>query len=136
MDEIKENLGEKVCKELSVNGKKVSLELEVFGIEEYDSKGNMIHSKDSYGDEYWYEYDSKGNKIHSKDSDGDEWWYEYDSKGNVIHYKDSSGSEIWREYDSKGKEIHRKTSEGSEWWYEYTFWDNGKVKTKTEYKTL
>ena len=31
---------------------------------EYDEKGNLIHFKDSYGNEYWYKYDEKGNEIH------------------------------------------------------------------------
>ena len=108
-------VGEKVYKEVNINGEKLSKWLTVDSITEYDSKGNEIHFKDSDGFEYWHEYDSKGNQIHSKDSGGREDWYEYDSKGN---------------------KIHSKYSIGNEYWYEYTFWDNGKVKTKTEYKTL
>ena len=83
----------------------------------YDSKGNLIHEKRSYGYEKWYEYDSKGNLIHYKDSDGDETWYEHDSRGNLIHYKDSDGDETW--YDSDGHKIHHKDSKGYEEWYEY-----------------
>ena len=30
-------------------------------------------------------YDSKGNMIYSKNSNNDEWWNEYDTKGNMIH---------------------------------------------------
>ena len=75
----------------------------------------MIHSKTN-GFEAWYEYDSKGNVILSKSYKLWLWYeYEYDSKGNEIHYKDTNGVENW---------------------YEYTFWDNGKVKTKTEYKAF
>ena len=62
-------------------------------IAEYDKKGNLIHNKDSSGNEYWYEYDKKGNLIHYKDSNGDEYWNEYDEKSNLIHHKDSNGDE-------------------------------------------
>ena len=34
------------------------------------------------------EYDANSNVIHYKDSNGDESWYEYDTNGNIIHYKD------------------------------------------------
>ncbi len=135
MDEIKENLGEKVCKELSVNGKKISRELEVFGIEEYDGNGNLIHLKYSNGQEKWNEYDDKGNKIHYKDSSGSEEWYEYDNKGKMIHSKDSDDREEWYEYDSNGNVIHSHYN-GLDLWYEYTFGNNGKVKTKTVYRAI
>ena len=108
-------VGEKTYKEVTVNGKTLSKWVEVLSISEYDNNGNLIHSKNSNGYEYWKEYDSNGNLIHSKDSDGYESWKEYDSNGNQIHYKDSSGEEYW---------------------HEYTYWKNGKVKTKTEYHAL
>jgi hypothetical protein len=47
--------------------------------------------------------DSKGNVVHTKDSDGYENWREYDENNNFIHYKDSFGSEAW--YDSRGNRI-------------------------------
>jgi YD repeat-containing protein len=59
-------------------------------------------------------YDEKGNLIHSRDSDGFEWWSEYDEKGNVIHSRNSDGYELWREYDAKGNVIHSRTSDGVE----------------------
>ncbi|MBQ1833682.1 MAG: hypothetical protein II114_07930, partial [Treponema sp.] len=49
---------------------------------------NLRYEKDDDGNERWY--DSKGYLIHYKDSDGYEWWYEYDSNGHEIHHKESS----------------------------------------------
>lgn len=54
---------------------------------DYDSKGNMIHYKDSEGCEFWYEYDTKGNNIHEMNSKGAEMWYEYDADGNEIYVR-------------------------------------------------
>ena len=83
-------------------------------IEEYDSNGNLIHYKNSYGDEEWKEYDSNNNCIHYKTSRGYEEWREYDSNNNRIHFKDSDGIEEWNEYDSNNNCIHFKNS-NEEW---------------------
>jgi YD repeat-containing protein len=112
---VAQDLGEKIYKEVTVEGEQLYKWVEYYSITEYDSNGNEIHYKDSYGYEKWYEYDSNGNEIHYKSSDGCEWWYEYDSKGNQIHYK---------------------TSKGYECWYEYTFYPNGNVKTEKAYSTF
>lgn len=77
-------VAEPLYKKVLVNGEKVYRSLKETSITEYDSKGNKIHYKDSYGSEEWNEYDSKGNIIHYKDSAGYEYWYEYDSKGNIL----------------------------------------------------
>ena len=52
--------------------------------------------------EAWTEYNAAGNVIHRKDSDGNEMWQEYDAAGNVIHLKDSDGWEEWTEYNADG----------------------------------
>jgi YD repeat-containing protein len=57
-----------------------------------------------------YEYDSNGNLIHSKGIGGFERWCEYDADGNCIHYKDSNGIENW--FDSEGNVIAKPTKEG------------------------
>ena len=98
----KDEVGERLHKEVTVNGKTLSKLVEVYSVIEYDRNGNEIHSKYSNGKEYWYEYDRNGNKIHSKDSDGYEEWYEYDGNGNEIHSKTKYGNEYWYEYDSNG----------------------------------
>lgn len=131
-----QELGEKIYKEVTVEGEQLYKWVEYSEITEYDLNGKEIHSKDSDGDEWWYESDSKGNEIHSKDSDGYEWWWEYDSNGKEIHYKTSSGYEEWYESDSNGNKIHSKNSYGCECWYEYTFHPNGNVKTEKVYSTF
>ena len=111
----KDEVGERLHKEVTVDGKTLSKWVEVLSISEYDNNGNLIHYKNSDVVEYWKEYDSNGNLIHSKYSYSWEEWSEYDSNGNLIHYKDN---------------------DGEEYWHEYTYWKNGKVKTKTEYHAL
>ncbi|MBQ7367653.1 MAG: RHS repeat protein, partial [Spirochaetaceae bacterium] len=83
----KDEVGERLHKEATVDGKTLSKLVEVYSVIEYDRNGNLIHSKYSNGEEYWYEYDRNGNEIHSKDSDGGEYWHEYDGNGNEIHFK-------------------------------------------------
>ena len=73
----KDEVGERLRKEVTVDGKTLSKLVEVYSVIEYDSNGNWIHYKASNGEEYWYEYDSKGNRIHSKDSNGKVEWYSY-----------------------------------------------------------
>ena len=68
-----------------------------------DSKGNIVHKKNSSGCEFWKEYDENNNLIHTKNSFGTEYWKEYDENNNCIHYKDSDGVEYW--WDSNGNEI-------------------------------
>ena len=115
------NVGEKVYKEVSVNGETISKWLTVSEISEYDNKGNKIHYKTSYGTEDWfeYEYDSHSNKIQYKETTGYKEQWEYDIKGNNIHYKASTGYEKWMKYDSKGNMIYSKNSNNDEWWNEY-----------------
>ena len=98
------NFGENVYKQVICGGKKVGKWLRLSCVENYDERGNVIHKKDSDGDECWFEYDERGNKIHSKRSSGDEWWFERDERGNEIHRKFSDGRELWREieYDENG----------------------------------
>ena len=129
-------VGEKTYKEVTVNGKTLSKWVEVLSISEYDNNGNLIHYKNSDGNEEWKEYDSNGNLIHYKNSNGYEYWKEYDSNGNLIHVKDSNGYEEWGEYDSNGNLIHFKDSDGDERWGEYTYWKNGRIKIKTVYCTF
>jgi YD repeat-containing protein len=64
-----------------------------------------------------YEYDTNGNEIYYKNSFGYERWHEYDANGKLIHYKNSDGYEYWREYDSNGNCIHFKNNYGLEGWY-------------------
>ena len=42
-------------------------------LKEFDKRNNLIHFKNSYGNEAWKEYDKKNNLIHHKNSNGYEW---------------------------------------------------------------
>ena len=101
----------KVIKEIPLNDFKKELKNH-----EYDKNNNLIHSKNSSGNEYWKEYDENNNLIHYKDSNGYEYWNEYDKNNNLIHYKDSNGNEEWNEYDENNNLIHCKNSDGKEEW--------------------
>lgn len=114
-------------------------------INEYDSKGNLIHTKNTFGERElfyeYYEYDAKGNRIHSKNSlYGTDEWYEYDSSGNMIHSKKRTGTgywyEYWYEYYSNGSQIYIKSSEGSESWIFKEYWNNGVVKSSSQYNRI
>ena len=115
-------------------------------VREYNKRGNLIYSKNSYGFEWWRkydkndnlihykdsdgfesqnEYDENGNCIHTKHSNGYEYWKDYDENSRCIHHKDSSGYEEWDEFDNQGKHIHHKNSYGYEWWRKYD--SNGKL---------
>jgi YD repeat-containing protein len=61
-------------------------------IKEYDTNGNIIHSRDSDGYEVWCEYDNNGKCIHFRDSDGYEVWYDYDTNGKLINTRNTSGA--------------------------------------------
>jgi hypothetical protein len=59
----------------------------------YDSKGNLIYKKDSYGREYWY--NENGNEIHFKNPYGYERWYEYDKYNNNFFYLNRNNQIYW-----------------------------------------
>lgn len=79
-----------------VNGR--WLNIDQVDIDDYDNKGNIIHSK-SNDTEFWKEYDEQNNCIHIKYSDGKEIWYNHDENGKCIYEKHSDGKECWKEYD-------------------------------------
>ena len=60
--------GEKVYIQIRIDGEEIGKWVELASIHEYDSKGNLLHTK-TYGDysyyEFIYEYDSKGMLIHT-----------------------------------------------------------------------
>lgn len=76
----------------------------------YDERGNLIHYKDSGGEESWSEYDSNDNLIHHKsikpDGKVNEHWNTYDEKGNWIYCECSDGFKIIRKYDSNNNMIY------------------------------
>ena len=77
-------------------------------IKEYDERGNLIYSKNSYGYEEWQEYDKNNNEIHYKDSEGFECWEEYDENNKTIYYKNnlSDSVQFWYKWiDNKKIQI-------------------------------
>ena len=94
-----------------------------FGTEkwnEYNKWNKLTRIKDNTGLEILNEYDKKGNMIHtimSRDSKKiSETWYDNDNKGNLIHSRFSDGSEAWY---SEGKIILRRDADGSEKHYKH-----------------
>ena len=63
----KDEVGERLHKEVTVDGKTLSKLVEVYSVIEYDSNENWIHYKASNGEEYWYEYTYwKNGKVKTK----------------------------------------------------------------------
>ena len=76
----------------------------------YDDRGNLIQEGCVDGNHWdvWrrWEYDENNNIIHSRNSYGDTFWYEYDENNRLIYKKQgSSGHEEWYKYNKKGKKI-------------------------------
>ena len=123
-----QKVGEKVYREIHINGATVSKWLELSSIADYDSLGNKIHIKLALKDEdskrvkqveWWFEYDNKGNVALSRNNNGLIWMYSSDKEGHRYYGVSTTGEENWFEHDDKGNEIHRKTSNGDEDWLEY-----------------
>lgn len=110
-----QNIGEKVYKELLIDGKTVNKWCEIKSIKECNEKGFVFHiaTKDS---NIIYNYD-KNDKIIS-DSNGGVW--EYDDAGNNTVYKNKKANyEIIYDYDKEGNKIHSLDSDKEEIWNEY-----------------
>lgn len=143
-----EELGDKVYKEVNIDGEIFYKWLEYTKYEKFDINGNLVYTKELDSDEVFYKYDNNGNKIYEKYGDHEdtyqydknnklihektssyEWWYEYDKYGTIIHEWTSDGyeSKTVCKYDKNGKLIYSKSNVkpiGSperidEWWYEY-----------------
>lgn len=108
-----EEPGDKVLKQVTLDGKEVTMELIYQGITEYNPNGKIIYIK-TQEKETWYEYNVQGNCIHEKGINflehlfEYEHWYEYDEQGKIITLR--SKIEYWFvtvEYDSKGNPINR-----------------------------
>lgn len=73
--------------------------------EEYDTENNLIHFKDSNGNEFRNEYTEQGKSTYTKNSEGLESWINYNKNDNTIQCKNSSGKEILSKYDEDGNII-------------------------------
>ena len=130
-----QELGDKIQKEFTVNGEKVTRMVEYTGFYEYNQEGKLIHEK-HLGDfvffDIWYEYDTRGNLIHEKNSDGYEFWAKYDSNDNLIY----SDFDVHIELDSNSNVIWEQGVKTDNIWCEFTYWPNGKLKTMKEFSAV
>lgn len=104
-----------------VNGRWLNIDQVV--IDDYDNKGNIIHSK-SNDTEFCKEYNEQNNCIHIKYSDGKEIWYNHDENGSCVYEKHSDGKECWREYDYINHIAVCKCTNKKEEFKDYTNDDN------------
>lgn len=133
---VAQKIGEKVYKEISIDGELIGKWCEYLSIDEYNEAGKKNHSKNQWENLFYtydengrlisdsdgdvYQYDSKENNIYFKNASRKfEIYYDYDSNGNMIHYKRTDGVENWYEYDKNNNQIHQKTSIGNELYWEY-----------------
>ncbi|MBR5973560.1 MAG: cellulose binding domain-containing protein [Clostridiales bacterium] len=86
---------------------------------DYDSVGNMIHSKDSVGNEIFCTYDDYGNRTIISYSDGTSETFTYDEENQVIESKDRLGVTTLYEYDGVGNLIKQELSTGEVITYKY-----------------
>lgn len=136
-----QELGDRIYKEVLLNGKVLNKWLELSVIEEYDVNGNLIHYKDNDGEEEWYEYDPEGHEIYYRNNEGKEEWHEYNSKGEEIFYKlqsDGLIKEIKIDSNNIRTEYYKANRNhlNEEHWDEYK--DNNKnlwIHSKTIYYT-
>ena len=130
-----QEVGDKIQKEFTVNGEKVTRMVKYTGFYEYNQEGKLIHEK-HLGDfvffDIWYEYDTRGNLIHEKNSDGYEFWAKYDSNDNLIY----SDFDVHIELDSNSNVIWEQGVKTNNIWCEFTYWPNGKVKTEKEFSAV
>ncbi len=121
INENLQTLGKEFEKEVIVDGEKILKTLICTEISEYDTDGNLIHTKNNSGKEIWYDYDKNGNCIYQKDNKGFELWCEYDEKGNLICKKDNKDYNCTYEYeyDKNGNLVYWKNSDGDECWKAY-----------------
>lgn len=122
---------------------------ESYDIVEYDSKGNIIHLKDSYSEEK-FEYDNKNRIIkytcnyleddsifienyyyndklgichtigNNTDDGAYESWTKYDDNGNKIYFHDTENEyPIIWKYNDRDQVIYKQSPYGTKRWYEY-----------------
>ncbi len=135
-----QTIGEKVYKEIVVEGKKESHWLICKEYLEYDVSGNLILKRDDYGEKRYTinvqenKLDRKNDNSYMAEYEDDriihektsflEAWYSYDNNGNLIYRKSIHSlykeiTEQWMEYDSNANLIHEKDNKNFEKWYNY-----------------
>ncbi|MBP5576901.1 MAG: hypothetical protein J6X67_09090 [Treponema sp.] len=118
----KYEFGKRVYKQVIVDGKKVGKWVVLTEVKDYDENENLIHRIDaSCNYEEWNEYDEKGNCIHSSNNKGNETWWEYDSKGYQISFRNNKGGKdsSQNRYNSDDKLIFAESSNEDTYKFEY-----------------
>ena len=62
-------LGERIYKQVTVDGKKINKWVRLVVIQKFDSNGNLIYENET-GHERWFEYDSYNYRVYEKRDDG------------------------------------------------------------------
>lgn len=124
-----QNIGDKVYKEVTVDGKRVNKWLELCSEKKYNENGLLITDGRNY-----YEYDDKNNIVYYYEGyslDYIKEWHKYDSNGREIYFKCYKEAlmfgvyedrEEWYEYDENNNRIyekHRSYEYYKEYWNEY-----------------
>ncbi len=112
------NIGDKIHKNIIIDGKNMYKKLICTNITEYDSNENETHNKNLESDA-WYEYDKNINLRHYKNKDGTEVWEQYDDNMNVLYRKHSDGTLLYYVYDHSGRRVYTKSDAGFQIKYEY-----------------
>lgn len=132
-----QRLGETVEKEITVQDKNMSLQMEFIEITEYDKKGNIIRKEWPGADTImWeiYEYDSRGNLVKKSESKfpNQDYIYKYtfNQDGLITSQKDytydkttksyKDAGETSYEYDALGNNTYCKAKYNGSWsesWY-------------------
>lgn len=107
----------------------------------YDKYGNIISQTDSLGNVITYTYDKFGDKLTQVNPNGSKISITYDNKGNVLSKTNSLGASYEYLFDNNDRKIAeinpnnegREDADGNPIFnYVYTYYDNDKVKTKTD----
>lgn len=90
-----------VTKEVIINGKKCIRSYEDIYKDYDDETGKLIHEKQAYGTEVWYDYTDDGTTVTAIDPNGEKIITKYDINGNRIFYKSDYVIERTR-YNKRG----------------------------------
>ena len=82
----------------------------------YDSKGNVVSTKDNTKNEQKFNYDSNSNLISAINPKGGKFEYQYDTSNpqKLISATNSIGNKYWFNYDSKGNMTNAAVSENAD----------------------
>lgn len=83
---------------------------------EYDAFGNLLKTRDVYGNEVTLTYNVRGMKISSNDPDMGYWTYDYFPLGELKTQTDAKSQTVAFTYDALSRPLTRVESEGTTSW--------------------